>query len=92
MKEPKLADLSIDWKGTARVRSKLAKAKKITITVKFDRSAIAFLAKLSPRDRKAYQNLLVGSPKRSSSATLDTERRLSTVEEELRKLIRQFAA
>lgn len=92
MKEPKLTDLSIDWKGTERLRAKMAKAKKITITINVDRSALAFLAKLSPRDRKAYQNLLAGAPKRSSNATLDTERRLSTVEEELRKLKRQLAA
>ena len=92
MKEPKLTDLSIDWKVTARLRSKMAKAKNITITINVDRSALAFLAKLSPRDRKAYQNLLAGSPKRSSTASLDTERRLSTIEQELRKLKRQLAA
>ena len=92
MNEPKLSDLSIDWKGTARLRSKIAKAKKITITINVDRSALAFLAKLSPRDRKAYQNLLAGSPKRSSPAILDTERRLSAIEQELRKLKRQMAA
>jgi hypothetical protein len=74
------------------MRSKMSKAKKITITINVDRSALAFLGKLSPRDRKAYQTLLAGAVKRNSSTPLETERRLSTVEQELRRLKRRLAA
>ena len=84
MKQPKLNDLSIDWKATARMRSKMAEAKKLTITINVDRSALAFLGKLSARDRKAYQTRLAGALKRNSITPLETERRLSTVEQELR--------
>ena len=83
MKQPKLNDLSIDWKATARMRSKMAEAKKLTITINVDRSALAFLGKLSARDRKAYQTLVAGALKRNSITPLETERRLSTVEQEL---------
>ena len=92
MKQPKLNDLSIDWKATARMRSKMAKAKKLTITINVDRGALAFLGKLSARDRKAYQTLLAGALKRNSITPLETERRLSTVEQELRRLKRRLAA
>jgi hypothetical protein len=92
MKRTKLNDLSIDWKATARMRSKMAKAKKFTITINVDRSALAFLGKLSARDRNAYQTLLAGALKRYSITPSETERRLLTVEQELRRLKRRLAA
>ena len=92
MKQPKLNYRSIDWKATARMRSKMAKAKKLTITINVDRSALAFLGKLSTRDRNAYQTLLTGALKRNSITPSETERRLLTVEQELRRLKRRLAA
>jgi predicted DNA binding CopG/RHH family protein len=58
MKQPKLKDVKIDVKGTERMRSRMAKSKKIKITVNVDEDLLEALKLRSDETGVPYQSLL----------------------------------
>jgi predicted DNA binding CopG/RHH family protein len=58
MKQPKLKDVKIDVKGTEKMRSRMAKAKKIKITVNVDEDLLETLKLRSDETGIPYQSLL----------------------------------
>ena len=58
MKQPKLNDLVIDRKATQSIRSAMAKAKKIKITINIDEDSLGILRDMANQTGVPYQKLL----------------------------------
>ena len=92
MRQPKLNDLTIDLAGTRKLRSQLAKSKKIKITINIDEQSLTFLRKVSRQSAPPYLRLLNQVLKEGTTYTGETRARLDRIERELEKLKRQIAA
>ena len=58
MKQPNLSDLKIDMQGTNRIRSKMAKAKKIKITINLDEDLLVLVKEQADESGTPYQSLI----------------------------------
>ena len=58
MKQPKLKDVEVDVKGTKQMRARMAKVKKIKITVNVDEDLLEALRLRSDKTGVPYQNLM----------------------------------
>ena len=92
MKQPKLNDLSIDQKGTKRIRALAVKTQKVKITINIDYDSLEALRKMAGSTGASYQKLLNQILKEGLVEHTTAETRLTRVEKELEKLKRKIAA
>jgi predicted DNA binding CopG/RHH family protein len=93
MKQPRLKDVKIDVKGTEKMRSRMAKAKKIKITVNIDEDLLESLKLRSDETGVPYQSLL-NRVLRSAMLEQKDDRtlRLDRLEKEIALLKRKLSA
>lgn len=94
MKQPKIKDLKIDLKGTQTLRTRMAKAKKIKITINIDEDLLTAL-KLRSDDSGIPYQVLLNKLLRSSiekSIPNKAQSRLDRLEKEVAKLKRSISA
>jgi len=92
MKQPKTSDLKFDKAGTKLMRSKMAKAKNIKITINVDASNLAALKELAAESSVPYQRLLNIILKEGLGKKSTIESRIGKIERELRKMKKALAA
>lgn len=91
MKQPKMNDLIIDQKATRRMRTDMAKTKKIKITINIDQDSLDILREMSGKTGAPYQKLLNQILKEGLSRRGQSESRLERIEKELEKLKKRVA-
>ena len=92
MRQPKLANLKIDWRGTKAIRRGMAKSKKVKITINIDKDSLLRLRKKAAGTGIPYQRLLNQTLKAALEGDAGTESRLERLEKELERLKRKVAA
>ena len=92
MKEPKLSDLKIDEKGTKKLRRKMAKVKKIKITINFDADILDSIKMLSQKTGIPYQSLTNRVLREALQKQKKRESRLDRLEKEIEKIKKKIAA
>ena len=92
MKEPRIADLEFDTRGTRQVRKMAARKTAIKITINIDSEALAILRAQSAKTGIPYQRLLNQVLKRALRKETETESRLDRLERELNRLKRILVA
>jgi len=92
MKVPKTRDLKFDKAGTKFMRSKMAKAKTIKITINVDAASLAALKELAAKSGVPYQRLLNIILKEGLGRKDTVESRLERIERDLRKMKKALAA
>lgn len=92
MKQPNLSDLVLDQKGTNELRAKMAKTKKIKITINIDEDSLDTLREISEKSGAPYQKLLNQALREGLKKRLESESRLDRIERELEKLKKKVAA
>ena len=94
MKQPKIKDLKIDLKGTKNVRSRMAKAKKIKITINIDEDLLEALKLRSDESGVPYQVLLNRLLRASISGQMHgaEQSRLDRLEKDVATLKRKLSA
>lgn len=93
MKQPKLKDVKIDVKGTERMRSRMAKAKKIKITVNVDEDLLEALKLRSDETGVPYQSLLNRVLRSAIQEQTDGESsRIDRLEKDVAALKRKLSA
>ena len=92
MRQPKLSDLVFDQKGTKEIRAKIAKTKKIKITINIDQDSLDVLHEISGKTGASYQKLLNQVLREGLKKRLESESRLDRIEKELKKLKKKLAA
>ena len=92
MREPRLSDVKIDEAGTRRLRSRLAKAKRIKITINIDEASVDILKTMSGSTGVPYQTLLNQILREGLGQKKVAETRLDHLEKEVEKLNRKLAA
>jgi predicted DNA binding CopG/RHH family protein len=92
MKPPKLSDLRFDRRGTEQIRSAMARAKKIHITINIDVESLQQLRQMADERGVPYQRLLSQALGGGLVQQDLTEARLTRLEQEFKKLKRQLAA
>lgn len=84
--------LSIDWGGTRKIRTRLARQNLVKITVNVDAESLSALKNESEKSGVPYQRLLNGLLKEGLEARKHTESRLDKLERELAWIKRKLAA
>lgn len=93
MKQPKLKDVKFDLKGTEKMRTRMAKAKKIKITVNVDEDLLEALKLRSYETGVPYQNLLNRVLRSAMKEAADGETaRLDRLEREVASLKKRLSA
>jgi predicted DNA binding CopG/RHH family protein len=92
MKQPKTSDLKFDKAGTKLMRSKMAKAKNIKITINVDAASLAALKDLAAESGVPYQRLLNIILKEGLGRKSTIESRIEKIERDLRKMKKALAA
>ena len=92
MKQPKLNDVKVDVKGTKAIRSMMAKAKKIKITINVDEDLLAELRQMADSSGVPYQTLLNRVLKDAISLKRDEGSRLDRLEREVERLKKKLSA
>ena len=92
MKQPKLSDLILDEKRTKEIRAKMAKTKKIKITINIDQESLDALREISGKTGAPYQKLLNQVLKEGLRKRMESESRLDRIERELKQLKKKMAA
>jgi predicted DNA binding CopG/RHH family protein len=92
MKHPKLSDMKIDVPGTKSMRSKVAKSKKIKITINIDDDLLASLRGKSEKTGIPYQSLLNRLLRDAVNKFSDEESRLDKLEREVKDLKKRLSA
>ncbi len=92
MKRPKLSDLKIDAKGTADIRRRMARTKRIKITINVDQESLDTLKRLSGESGVPYQKLLNQVLKEGLENRKSADSRLDTLEREIQRLKKLIAA
>jgi len=92
MKPPKLSSLRIDKVGTAELRAEMAKKKSIKITINIDADSLLTLKGIARDTGIPYQRLLNRLLKQGLKTRDTIETRLNRLEQELKKMKREFAA
>ena len=92
MKQPKLSDLEIDSKATKRTRSRIAKTKKIKITINIEEDILSAVREEADSSGIPYQNLV----NRLLADALDEKKtdtkRLDRLEKEVKSLKKKLSA
>lgn len=94
MKPPKLGDIKVDPKGTAKIRRHSKKSHKIKITINLDQDIIATLKKRADLSGVPHQNILNSILKDAlrDKKPDDTNSRLNRLEKELSAIKRKLSA
>ena len=92
MKQPKIRDLVFDAKGTKNIRSKMARAKKVKITINIDQDSLSLLRVQSGETGIPYQRLLNLRLKEALQKKRNAESRLKRLENDVAKLKQRLAA
>ncbi|HLG21084.1 MAG TPA: hypothetical protein VI895_14890 [Bdellovibrionota bacterium] len=92
MKQPRLNDLRLDRKGTKELRSSLARAKKVKITINVDQESLVLLRTMAGKTGTPYQRLLNQILKEGLGERQAAESRIERIEKEIENLKRQLAA
>ena len=91
MKQPKFSNLSIDRKGTESIRQRIAKSKKVKITINIDQDSLDSLRKMAGQSGASYQKLLNQILREGLGGRSDAESRLEKIERELARLKKLIA-
>ena len=86
MKQPNLSDLEIDVRGTKRIRSRMAKSKKIKITINLDEDVLALVKKQAEESGVPYQSLINRLIRGALVEHKEETKRLDRIERELEAL------
>lgn len=92
MKHPKASDLKVDVHGTRSMRTKMAKAKKIKITINIDDDVLHSLRGRAEESGVPYQSLLNRLLRDAVNRVSDGESRLEKLEKEVRDLKKKLSA
>jgi predicted DNA binding CopG/RHH family protein len=92
MREPKLSDVRIDWKGTHEMRARMKKVKKVKVTINIDEDSLDALRELSEDSGVPYQKLLNRVLKDGLFRRSVAESRLDRLEKEVAKIKKKLAA
>ena len=93
MKPPKLKDVTIDLKGSARIRARAGKAKKIKITVNIDADVLGAIKERSEVTGVPYQSLLNRMLRTAiQESRSDNTNRLDRLERELAAIKKKLTA
>ncbi len=92
MKQPKISNLTIDRKGTTTIRERMAKNKKVKITINVDQDSLESLRKLAGQSGASYQKLLNQILREGLNGRSNAESRLDRVEQEIAKLKKKLIA
>ena len=92
MRQPKLNDLQIDRVGTEKLRAEMARRKSIKITINIDADSLQVLKGMARDTGVPYQRLLNRLLKDGLKKKDSTECRISRLEQELKRIKRNFAA
>jgi uncharacterized protein (DUF4415 family) len=92
MKTPKLSDVKIDWAETKKIRSMMAKAEKIKITINIDRDSLHKLRNLAANSGASYQKLLNQILREGLNGRKDLASRVDRIERELERLKKRRVA
>jgi predicted DNA binding CopG/RHH family protein len=92
MKQPKIGNLIMDVKGTRDMHSRMARAKKVKITINIDHDSLLRLRAQSDKTGVPYQRLLNLILVRALKKDQDAQSRLERLEQEVAKLKRRLAA
>jgi predicted DNA binding CopG/RHH family protein len=91
-KRIKAETLKIDWKGTKRIRSAMAKQESVKVTIHLDANGLAALKETSEKSGAPYKRLLNSILEESLKNREVTESRLEKLEKELKKVKQKIAA
>lgn len=91
MKQPKMSDLAIDYKGTNRIRSDVAQSTKIKITINIDQDSLNALKQMAGKTGAPYQKLLNQILKEGLKGRAEADSRLDRIEKELERLKKKVA-
>ena len=92
MKEPKLSQLRIDTRETARIRADMKGRKSVKITINIDTDSLITLKKMALETGVPYQRLLNNLLRDNIARKSETQSRLDKLEKELDKVKRKLAA
>lgn len=92
MKQPKLSDLRIDTKGTKAMREKMAKAKKIKITINIDEDVLESVRGKADESGIPYQSLLNRLLRDAVEKASVNDSRLEKLEREVQALKKKVSA
>lgn len=92
MKQPKLSDLVIDVGGSKNIRKKMAKSRKIKITIYFDSDLLESTRKMAQDRGMPYQTLINRLLKQSLSTENAQQSRLDQLEKEVARIKKRLAA
>jgi predicted DNA binding CopG/RHH family protein len=92
MKQPKLSDLRLDTRGTKAMREKLAKSKKIKITINIDEDVLESLRGKADESGIPYQSLLNRLLRNAVEKVSENDSRLEKLEREVHALKKKISA
>lgn len=92
MKQPKIDDLKVNREETKKIRSRIAKSKKIKITINVEVETLKELRRLAEEKGASYQKLLNQILKSGLSEKQNMESRVERLEKELERIKRKMAA
>lgn len=92
MKQPKLSDLKIDVKGTKQMRARMAKARKIKITINIDEDILESLRDKADASGIPYQSLLNRLLRQAVEKSSEKDSRLERLEREVQALKKKISA
>ena len=92
MKRRKSSSIKVDWAGTKKIRTEMAKQKSVKITINIDAKSLSALKSESERTGVPYQRLLNSLLKQRLTEQKATESRLEKLERELERVKRKLAA
>jgi len=92
MKQPKLNNMRVDAKGTAKLRAQMAKAKKIKITINVDEEILETVRKMSDESGIPYQTLMNKILREAIGTKVRQESRLDHLEKELAAIKKKISA
>jgi predicted DNA binding CopG/RHH family protein len=92
MKEPKLNELEIDYKGTQQIRRKMLAAKSVKITINIDKGNLDILRAKAAKTGVPYQRLLNQFLNNALRSDAQTETRLDRLEKEVTRLKKKIVA
>ena len=86
MRQPKLSNLKIDVEGTKKIRSKMAKVKKVKITINVDSDILSEVKERAEETGIPYQNFINRLLRSAIAGKSEELSRLDRLESELKKL------
>ncbi len=86
MKQPNLNDLEVDVQGTKRIRSKMAKAKKVKITINLDEDVLELVKQQAEESGTPYQSLINRLIRGALIENKEEAKRIDRIERELEAL------